>query len=477
MVRSCRLALLALALALLAAPPAGAGGLPKPVAEALRAAGVPETAVSIVVQEVGAPRPSLRLNDSVAMNPASVMKLVTTYAALELLGPSYHWKTEAYATGPLRDGVLEGDLVLKGYGDPHLDFEGFWILLRQLRGKGLREIRGDLVLDRSYFAPVAGNPGDFDGEATRPYNVLPDALLVHYKSIRFVFVPEADRGEVRVYTEPTPPGLEVTNHLRLWGGRCVDGKAFRSLIAPSFNAGPPPHATFDGLYPAECGEKDLSVAFLPPDAQVGGIFGELWREIGGAWSGRVREGLVPEGAVLLHSRESAPLAEIVRDINKYSNNVMARQLYLTLAASAYEPPLTTEQSREVVRHWLNLKGIAAPELTIDNGAGLSRTDRVSAATLAALLQAAWKSAVMPEYVASLPLAGMDGTMKKRLVGDPVAGQAHLKTGLLSDARAMAGYLLDARGRRQVVVMLMNHSNAPDADAANDALLRWVYEKN
>jgi D-alanyl-D-alanine carboxypeptidase/D-alanyl-D-alanine-endopeptidase (penicillin-binding protein 4) len=206
------------------------------------------------------------------------------------------------------------------------------------------------------------------------------------------------------------------------------------------------------------------------------VFGELWSEMGGAWSGRAREGAVPEGATLLHTRESAPLAEIVRDINKYSNNVMARQLFLTLAASGYEPPLTIDESREVVRHWLNLKGIAAPELSIDNGAGLSRTDRVSARTLAELLESAWKSAVMPEYVASLPLAGVDGTMKKRLVGDPVAGQAHLKTGLLSDARSMAGYLLDARGRRQVVVMLMNHPNAPDADAANDALLRWVYDR-
>jgi len=465
-----------LALSLLAAPLAQARGLPKPVADALRAAGVPESAVSIVVQEVGAARPSLRLNDAAPMNPASAMKLVTTYAALELLGPAYQWKTEVYTTGTLRDGVLDGDLVLKGYGDPHLDYESFWLLLRQLRGKGLREIRGDLVLDRSYFAPVAGAPGDFDGEATRPYNVLPDALLVHYKSIRFVFLPEVESGGVRVYAEPSPPGLQIASRLRLWGGHCVDGKAFRSLLEPTFDPGPPPRASFDGLYPTDCGEKDLNVAFLPPDEHVAGVFGELWREMGGSWSGRTREAAVPEGAALLHTRESAPLAEIVRDINKYSNNVMARQLFLTLAASGYAPPLTIDESREVVRHWLNLKGIAAPELSLDNGAGLSRTDRVSARTLAELLESAWRSAVMPEYVASLPLAGIDGTMKKRLVGDPVAGQAHLKTGLLADARSMAGYLLDARGRRQVVVMLMNHPNAPDADAANDALLRWIYER-
>jgi D-alanyl-D-alanine carboxypeptidase/D-alanyl-D-alanine-endopeptidase (penicillin-binding protein 4) len=472
-----RLRSLALVAALvLATPPlpAASPGLPKELSEALRAAAVPAAAVSIVVQEVGAARPSLSLNAGRAMNPASVMKLFTTFAALELLGPAYHWKTEAYADGALRDGVLEGDLVLKGHGDPRLDYESFWMLLRALRGRGLREIHGDLVLDRSFFAPANGHPADFDGEALRPYNVLPDALLVHYKSLRFVFVPETGHDRVRVYVMPHPPDLEVSSNLRLADGPCVEGRAFRFLLAPSFEAGPPPRVSFDGRYPLACGEKDLNVALLPPDAHVAGVLAELWGEMGGDWAGKVRAGSPPETARLLYTHESRPLAEIVRDINKFSNNVMARQLFLTLATAANEPPAGLPQSRQVLRHWLNLKGIAAPELSIENGSGLSRTDRASAATLAALLQAAWKSAVMPEFVSSLPLAAMDGTMKKRLHDEPVAGQAHIKTGLLSDARAMAGYLLDAKGRRQVVVMLMNHPNAPDAEEANDALLRWVY---
>jgi D-alanyl-D-alanine carboxypeptidase/D-alanyl-D-alanine-endopeptidase (penicillin-binding protein 4) len=197
--------------------------------------------------------------------------------------------------------------------------------------------------------------------------------------------------------------------------------------------------------------------------------------MGGAWGGHVREGAVPPEARLLHTHESAPLAQMIRDINKFSNNVMARQLYLTLATASSEPPARPELAAETVRHWLAVKGIPAPELAVENGAGLSRSDRLSAASLAALLQAAWASAVMPEFIASLPLAAVDGTMKKRLIGDPVAGQAHVKTGLLSDVRAMAGYVLDRKGRRKAVVMLMNHPNAPDAEAATDALLRWAYE--
>jgi D-alanyl-D-alanine carboxypeptidase/D-alanyl-D-alanine-endopeptidase (penicillin-binding protein 4) len=469
-----RLRVLLLAAALIA-PSLAARELPDPVADALRAASVPQSSVAVVVQDLGAARAALSHNAATAMNPASVIKLVTTFAALELLGPAYRWKTEVYAAGTLREGVLEGDLALKGYGDPRLDYENFWMLLRALRGKGLREIRGDLVLDRSFFAPGNGDPARFDGDALRPYNVLPDALLVHYKSLRFAFVPEPERETVRIYVEPRPPGFELSNSLRLSAGSCLEGRAFRDMLQATFSAGPPPRAAFAGRYPIACAEKDINVALLAPDEQVAGVLRELWPEMGGAWAGRAREGAVPPNARLLHTHESAPLAEIVRDVNKFSNNVMARQLYLTLATASSDPPARAALATEAVRHWLAVKGIPARELSIENGSGLSRTDRMSAASLAALLQAAWRSEVMPEFVASLPLAAVDGTMRKRLRGEPVAGHAHMKTGLLSDVRAMAGYVLDRKGRRKVVVMLMNHPNAPDAEAATDALLRWAYE--
>jgi len=461
--------------AVLIAPSLAARELPKPVADALRAAAVPQSSVAVVVQDLGAARPTLSHNAGVAMNPASVMKLVTTFAALELLGPAYRWKTEAYVTGTLRDGVLQGDLALKGYGDPKLDVESFWMLLRSLRGKGLADLRGDVLLDRSYFAPAGGDAARFDGDPLRPYNVLPDALLVNYKSLRFAFVPEPEKNLVRIFVEPRPPALEVQNTLRLTQGNCPEGRAFRDILLGTFEAGPPPRAAFAGRYPLACGEKEVNVSLLAPNEQVAGMLRELWGEIGVRWNGTVREVPVPADARLLHTHDSAQLAEIVRYINKFSNNVMARQLYLTLATTAAEPPARAAESARAIRMWLTNQGIAAPELSIENGSGLSRTDRMSAASLAALLQAAWQSAVMPEYMASLPLAAMDGTMKKRMLGEPAAGRAHVKTGLLNDVRSMAGYMLDRNGKRKVVVMLMNHPNAPDAEAATDALLRWAYE--
>ena len=437
--------------------------LPRPVLQALKTAGIPAASVGVVVQEVGAPRPTLVHEAQDSMNPASVMKLITTYAALELLGPAFRWKTEAYLDG--------NDVVLKGYGDPKLNYESFWMLLRNLRARGLRDIRGDLVLDRSYFGAVAD--GRIDDDAFRPYNVAPDALLVNFKSLRITFLPS--EPAVRVFAEPALPGLELINSLKLAEGACPEGRAFRNLIQAQFQS-KPPRASFTGVYPLACGEKELNVALYEPQEYVAAMVKQLWAEMGGTWAGVVRQGSVSPGARLVYLHESEPLAEIVRDINKFSNNVMARQLYLTLAAESGGAPARPEAALRAIRQLLTIKGIKAPELVIENGSGLSRVERASAGTIAAVLQAAWKSAVMPEFVSSLPVVAADGTMKKRMLGEAVAGHAHIKTGLLQDARSIAGYVLDRQGRRHLVVMIINHPRASaEGQPALDAMLAWVYE--
>ena len=458
--------------AMLALTSAASGaGLPRPVSKALREVGIPPSSVGAMVQEVGASRARLAVNAHAPMNPASVMKLLTTYAALELLGPAYRWKTEVYLDGLLAAGVLEGNVVLKGTGDPKLNYESFWMLLRALRGRGLKDIRGDVLLDRSHFFPVADEP--FDNDPYRPYNVRPDALLVNFKSLRFSFLPEYERGSVRVFAEPALPGLEIVNALKISNGSCPEGRAFRELIQATFQPRPP-RASFTGMYPAACEERDLNVALHQPEDYLTGLIRSLWSEMGGSWQGKVVDGIVPPGARLAYVHESEPLSQIVRDINKYSNNVMARQLYLTLAAEMAGPPARSENALAPVRQWLDMKRIGASELRLENGSGLSRVERISAANMTALLQAAWKSAVMPEFMSSLPVVAADGTMRKRMRGERIAGQAHIKTGLLVDARTMAGYVLDQSGRRHVVVMFVNHPNAPQADAAHEALLNWVF---
>ena len=452
---------------------AAADRLPRSIQQALAAANIPAGNVALFVQELGRPRADLVHNADTPMNPASTMKLVTSFAALELLGPTYSWKTEFLATVPVRNGVLEGDLVIKGYGDPKMTVENFWLALRKLRALGVREIRGDLVLDRSWFETGETDPTRFDNEPLRPYTVAPDALLVNVKSVRFQFVPNLANRTISVAYEPQMAQLEVAPQVRLTEGECGD---WRAGLKADFRAdGAAMRAGFSGTYPASCGERTWNVSLFSHPNYVFGVFKQLWQESGGSIRGKVRDGGAPPGSQLLFSTESPSLSEVVRDINKFSNNVMARQLFLSLSAETLKQPGRNDRSFEVVRSWLLQRGLDLPGLVMDNGSGLSRAERISAGGMARLLEAAFQSAVMPEFIASLPLVALDGTMRRRLKSESVAGRAHIKTGSLMDANTMAGYLLDQSGRRHVVVFFINHPNARQGQAAQDALLKWVYE--
>ena len=453
---------------LFAARLACAGPLPATVAAGLKAVGIPESAVGIVVQEIGRDTPRLAVNAGQPMNPASVMKLVTTWVALETLGPAYTWKTEAFAQKKPGGGVLDGDLYLRGGGDPKLTLEQFWLLLRQLRARGVREIRGDLVLDRNLFAP-AETVEPFDDQPLRPYNVAPDALLLNFKALTLTLVPDAAQQRVQALPEPAPDNLEIVNAIRLGNNGCGEWKdALKPDLARN---GTGWRLTLAGSYSAACGEKRWNLGVLPHDQFVFGVFRALWRELGGQFSGGLRNAPVPAEAVSLAAIDSPTLAETVRDINKYSNNVMARQLFLTLAA---ERPATAAGAAAAVRAWLAARGLDFPELVLDNGSGLSRRERIGAAHLARLLAAAAASPLQPEFVASLPLTAVDGTMKKRLNEDGIAGHGHIKTGTLDGVKSLAGYVQDSAGREVIVVFLVNHANAQQAQAAQDALLSWVY---
>jgi D-alanyl-D-alanine carboxypeptidase/D-alanyl-D-alanine-endopeptidase (penicillin-binding protein 4) len=451
-----------LALFLLAAGTAAASALPAPVQQALQRGGIPPQAVAVVAHPLDAAKPALRHNAAAAMNPASLMKLVTTLAALELLGPAHAWRTEALADAPIQDGVLAGNLILRGSGDPKLTHERLWLLLRELRGRGLREIRGDLVLDGTAFAPLAHDPAAFDGKPLRPYNVGPDGLLFNFAALHLTLIPEA--AAVRLVVEPQSADLAVVSRLRLTEDKACGGE-WREQLSAQFAPG---QLTLSGDFPRACGEKRWNLAGLPNAALLGGAFRRLWQELGGSFAGNVRTGAVPAGAAPLAFTESPSLGELVRDINKFSNNVMARQLFLRVGAGD-----TAAADREV-RVWLAKKGLDFPELAIDNGSGLSRSARISADHLAQLLAAGWAGPAMPEFVASLPIAAIDGTTKKKFNGNGIAGQAHLKTGSLDGVRGIAGYLLDRQGRRHLVVFMVNHENAGQAQPAFDALLEWLW---
>ena len=440
--------------------------LPDSVAKALKDAGIPEQSVSVIVQGVDTAHPLIRHNAQKAMNPASTMKLLTTYAALELLGPAYTWKTEALADTVPANGVLNGNLYLRGSGDPKLTLEQFWLLLRQLRTRGIKEISGDLVLDRSAFSVQPHNPAEFDNEPLRPYNAGPDALLVNLKSIRLSLLASPGSKSFALISDTPGDDLRIDNRIQLTQDACGDWREKLKIKASGMSI------ELTGNYSANCGEKALFLSPWSANTQVEQLFRTLWRELGGTLSGKVRDGVTPASTRPLAVQDSPTLTEIIRDINKYSNNVMARQVFLTLAA---QRPATAEGASQRIGGWLKEKNLSMPELVLDNGSGLSRTERISANSLGQLLLAAWKSPVMPELMSSLPVAGIDGTLKKRLRNGAAAGRAHLKTGYLENVRALAGYVLDSNDKRWVVVFLINDPKSRSGKPAMDEMLRWVAE--
>ena len=460
-----------LAILLLAAAGLAHADLPPPVAQALKAAQIPATSVGVVVQPVDAKTPLVAHNANAAMNPASVMKLVTTYAALDLLGPAHTWKTGAWADTTPLDGVLNGNLYLKGSGDPRLAIEHLSGLLRQVRVRGVERISGDIVLDRTVFNIASIDPGAFDDKPMRPYNVGPNGLLLNFQSLRFTLLP--DNGKARVLMETPSDGLRVDNQLRASEGACgSDWKDRISLRLLPENGGQ--RLEFTGSFATACGEKTLNLAPLPADRHAEGLIRALWRELGGSLSGQVREGRTPAGTRLLTQHESAPLADAVQDINKFSNNVMARQVFLTLGNDS--APATAERARQRITDWLAARNLRFAELVLDNGSGLSRIERISADSLNRLLLDAWKSPVMPEFISSMPIVGIDGTMKKRLKEASATGRAHIKTGTLDGVKTAAGYALDAQGRRYAVTFFINHPRAQAGSAAIDALIDWVAQR-
>jgi D-alanyl-D-alanine carboxypeptidase/D-alanyl-D-alanine-endopeptidase (penicillin-binding protein 4) len=454
-----------------AAAPPKATTLPEPISTALARAHIDSDSLSLWIAPVGRDTPRLAHQAERLVHPASLMKLVTSSVALDQLGPTYVWNTGVYLDGPIDHGVLRGSLWLRGRGDPKLVHERLWLLLRQVRQLGIYDIRGDIVLDRSAFQIATVDPGAFDGERYKPYNVRPDALQLNQKALLLSLHPDPAHGVAQVSIEPPLDGVKWPATVALVPGNdCGD---WRSGLQADFSD--PARPRLAGRYPAGCGSKTWPLAYADPTSYNARLLSALWGELGGKLRGRVREAAVPTDWQPVFEFSSPTLAEVVRDMNKYSNNVIAQQLFLTLGltqrgSGSWDAAREAASSRVQER-----AGCRADELRIDNGSGLSRDERITSHCLARVLQWAWASAWMPELVASLPVAGIETTARRAI---SATGRAHLKTGSLGNVAALAGYVDLPGGQRQVVVAIINHPQAAsdEARAALDAVLRWMFEE-
>lgn len=472
--------------------------LPPRVSLALAQAGVPEGALAVLVAPLAPQRlPVLRHRAHMAVSPASVIKLVTTYAALDMLGPHFTWRTQFYSDGPISQGVLRGNLYVRGGGDPKLVHERIRDIFAHLRALGVRVILGDMVLDRSAFDLPQTSAAAFDDQPLRPYNATPDALLVNFKSLSLQFEPDPARGVARVTTQPPLVGLRVDAALPLSDQSCTD---WRAKLQARFDD--PNAIRFEGGYPRSCAAQDWNVAYQDPSSYAARTLQGLWYDTGGALTGTVRSGQTPPRARLLHEAHSLPLAELIKDVNQWSNNVMAQQMFLTLgrvrplhagqaspadslaafaaSAAAGQPVVMLhaaqfERSRHVLAQWWQRRlGMREQAPVLDNGAGLSRHERISPDALVALLRHAAAHPHAASFVQSLAQAGVSGTAAS-MTNPAIATRAWLKTGTLRDVAGIAGYVDARNGTRYAVAAFINHPNAPAARPALQALLEWTAE--
>jgi D-alanyl-D-alanine carboxypeptidase/D-alanyl-D-alanine-endopeptidase (penicillin-binding protein 4) len=447
--------------------------LPIPVQNALNYRQLPHHTLSVFVEDLDSGEVVLRWQDEVPRNPGSTIKLLTTLVALDILGPAYQWRTNVYAIGDVDNGTLKGDLLLQGHGDPFLVTERAWQMLRRVRQAGINEIDGDLLIDDSYFDVAEHDPAAFDRQPLRAYNVAPNALMMNFKVIRYRFEPNHDANSVRISLDPPLENLRIDNRLALKPGAC---RGYQRGIAITANEATD-EITFSGRFPSGCKRYAMDRTALSHNEFAFGLFTSLWRESGGSFDGTWRNVRAPEDVEPILEFKSLPLADVIARINKHSNNVMARHMLYTIAAEVLGEPGTEAGGRKVVADWLDSNGLEFSALAFDNGAGLSREARMTARDFAKMLGFAWKKPYMPEFVGSMSLSGLDGTLSHRFRNSPITGNAHLKTGSLDHVTAIAGYLQSRSGRRFSVVALQNHTDVHrgPGEEVQEALLRWLFE--
>jgi D-alanyl-D-alanine carboxypeptidase/D-alanyl-D-alanine-endopeptidase (penicillin-binding protein 4) len=458
--------------------PAGAwattgAGVPASVTQVIAAQRLPPGAVSIVVIDPESGRLVLGQNPDTPRSPASTIKVVTTFAALDLLGPAYTWHTRASVRGEFGDGELDGDLILQGGGDPYMTLERWWTFAHALRARGLKAIHGDIVIDNTAFSLPPEDPGEFDGRPNRAYNVVPDALMVNFQSVEFRVLPDAGARRIDVIASPTPVNLAIENHVRFAAGRCggAAGRVDFKVASAVWD-----RVVFSGALSPHCAERSFTRVLLQPATYAFGTFVELWRESGGEFSGKLRVEAAPADVQPLLSFDSLTLGEIVRLTNKFSSNLMARHLLLTLGEERSGGPATLEKGAAAIAEWSRERGFDLQGMDIDNGSGLSRVTHISVLQMARILSAAYHSRYAPEFLASLPLAGTDGTLRSRMKTSP-AGAVRLKTGHIDGVSGVAGYVTTSSGKTYVLVSLINHSRADigAGEPVHAALVEWMLD--
>ncbi len=459
--------------------------LPAAVTSRLVAASIPESAFAALAVRLSDGRVMYAHNANAPLQPASTLKVLTSIVALDVLGPTYRGRTDLRSSGEIRDGVLLGDLVIRGFANPDFDTDAMRTALTTLAHQGVKEIRGDVILDRNFFFPARTDIGlpPFDESPEFQYNVIPDALNLG-TNLQSLEISSTDTT-IRVTESPALPGVWIESKLTLVERACADWDDGWQIPTVTSNGEANTVITFAGEYPKNC-SISTAINVLDRTLYADRLFRTLWSERGGQITGRVREASTASATAavngdatkLLAVHYSRTLAEFNRDILKRSDNPITRMTYLTLGAlspDARSGETTAARAERTVRAWLAKHGIDTNGLVLDNGSGLSRSERISATTLSQVLRVGYQSVWAPEYLAMFPIVGVDGGVKNRMTGSGATQRARLKTGTLRNTMALAGFVPDATGQMHAVVTTVNHDLAVSKVGRPivDAMIDWI----
>jgi D-alanyl-D-alanine carboxypeptidase/D-alanyl-D-alanine-endopeptidase (penicillin-binding protein 4) len=470
-----------------------AGALPAAVAAILRGSGLPAKSFAFDVRPVDGidARPLLAFHAEQPFLLASTTKVVTSLAALELLGPSHRWRTSAYATGPVVGGRLAGDLIIVG-GPVGLTGNELRRWFRQMRAEGLDTVSGNIVLDDVALLHERDPKQMRATEQERAPDAPIDARTYNLGKLLVSVKPGAGERAV-VMLKPRPANVLVVNDV-LMGGGCSAWARWKT--PDEIESGPPLQLWVRGRWSGDCGADDIAYVAPPPKLRLEPELGsapalpiaaprmvaDLWAEAGGALRGHVVERDVASSrprAARWSSELLTPVGEVLREMNKTSNNEAARNVLLSLAPTGDDAGGgglkvgALKAAQERMRGWLRTQGLHDGDITVVLGSGQSRVERGKPRALVELLRNAWRGADSQTLVDSLPIAGVDGTLIHRMTSGAATGQAYLKTGTLSDTRALAGYVRAKSGRVYAVSMIVTDPAAGKGTPALDSLIEWV----
>lgn len=403
------------------------------------------------------------------VNPASVAKVFTTGLALQSLESTYRFKTGFHAQAEPVDGVLNSPLYIKGTGDPAFQTADLWASLRQLRSKGVDVINGPVVLDDTAFTEQMPSLGlaeeDFDDAPHRAYHAQPDALLMNFGAMSIDL--KVNENNVVVLPEEAPKDWAFVSEVNLVQGACG---AWKNGMSVDFaKSGNNVVVTVRGNYPRRCGQSRLPIRIAAQDWLWESWVKEIWLQLGGKFAGpqggQVIKGVTPTNTIAIYTHFGKPLSDLIKQVNKWSSNVMARHLELAVAG-------TPEAFDRQMKVWLKEQGISVQDWFFENGSGLSRSTRIDARGLAEFLRHMASRSDFPDFLASFPRAGTDGTLHRRV--NNIDGFAYLKTGSLNGVRSLGGYLRDKEGQMWAVGILVKSPKAYDSWAPMENLLEFLY---